>query len=265
MRKIVIAAALIGAFMVAGCSMNGYKGGNWELPDNAVNLACKEDKDQGTMIYECNGRSYSPYGTSAGRIGSDTIRDCLGYTGNDKNTRVYSLSSDPYDNYLMVLNVNGIMEQPVFIRAIDTKNESVFTPDCIKPLGYEEWGSSGAYDKIRTADVGITLNAPDIREIGYEYSVNGRNGGGGSVCNADGSVINKGELFNIGVSETDIKGKAGLDEPFDVSMAFTVTDKDGNVHKVEGTLEHEMMLGSSLMNFEIRTDTNGGYVLFEDK
>ena len=44
-----------------------------------------------------------------------------------------------------------------------------------------------------------------------------------------------------------------------------VTDKDGNVHKVEGIFEHEMMLGSSLNNLEIQSGPDGGYVLSEDK
>ncbi len=265
MRRIVIATAVLGAVMLTGCSMNGYRGGCWELPVNPVSIEEKDDGDKGQVIYEYNGRSYSPYGTLGSRLTDGTVRDCLGYIGNDKNTRIYSLSEDPYDNYLMIVNVDGIMEQPSFVRAIDTKDKSVFTPEYITSLSYEEWSSSGSYDKIRRASIMTICNAEDIKEIGYEFTVNGRNGGGGAVCNADGSVIGKGELVCIEISEPDLNGKVDLDKPFDVSMVFTVTDKDGNVHNVTGSFEKQMMLGSSVNDIEIRSGAPGEYTLFVDK
>jgi len=267
MRKTFIAMTLLGAFALTGCSLSGggKSGDQWKLPQDPVSFEEKYDDELDQVSYEYNGRKYSLYGTQGARLTDDTIRECLGYVGNDKNTRIYTLSEDPYENYLMICNVEGFMEQPTFARATDTKNKAVFTPEYIRSLSYEYWGSSGEYREFREARIELICNVENITDIGYTYDINGKDGGTGDTSYAKGGVIDKGELFTFGITEVDIKDKADPDKPFNVNMSFTVTDKDGNSHKVEGTFEHEMMLGSSLNNLEIRNDPNGGYVLFVDK
>lgn len=48
--------------------------------------------------------------------------------------RIYTLSSDAQHNYLMEYNTAGVMEQPGFLRAGDTKGKEVFTPEFIETI-----------------------------------------------------------------------------------------------------------------------------------
>ena len=80
------------------------------------------------------------YGTLKGNIKEKDIKDCIGYIiedkeiqrivgENDKNNRVYTLTADSDNNYLMVYYiVSEIMNQPSFWRAIDTKGKNIGTP-----------------------------------------------------------------------------------------------------------------------------------------
>ncbi len=255
---------LLCTFIFAGCRMKGYDSGSWALPSNSVSYDKRDGNETDMMYITVGDRSYMPYGTAGKRINEDMIRECLGYTDGDRNARIYTLSNDPYDNYLMLYNVSGIMEQPDFWRASDTMGKSVFTPDFINSLGYDAWASSGGYGELREAKTGLVINADDIVLLSYEYTINGRPGGGGQTGHADGTVIGKGEVFNIGITEVDIRDKADEEAAFDAAIQFSVTDSSGQVHKVDGVYERQRMLGSVLNDLEIRNDPAGGYFLFED-
>ena len=53
--------------------------------------------------------------------------------------RVFPLSADPERNYLVVITVNGFMDQPIFYRALDTAGKDIETPAFVQSLDYGIW------------------------------------------------------------------------------------------------------------------------------
>ena len=258
----LIALVMAGSMLLTGCSFGKQNKDEWNLPENPQNIV-GEENDSSSVCYEVNGRKYSMFGTLKDTFEDGSIRECFGYLDGDRNTRVYALCDDPGDNYLMVCNVVGIMEQPSFFRALDTYNKNVFTPSYIESLGYEEWGSSGLHYEMATTKINLICNAENVVLIDYEFDINGAPGGGGQTGYLSGDEIEKGGLFTIEILELHTDGKTDKDKPFDVAFRFTVTDTDGNVHEVKGVYERTVMLGSTLNSLEIRRN-NEGYYIFED-
>ena len=255
---------LMTALLLSGCSMGINHNDAFDLPSNPQSFKQVYFEDDGETSIEINGRTYSYFGRLEGKISDDSVRECLGYIDNDKDTRIYSLTDDPLDNFLMVKHVGGIMDQPEFLRAKDTIHENILAPYYIKTASYESWGSSGIHYEMASATIGLVCNAEGVYEISYEFLINGESAGIGGVRYASGKTIRKGELFEIDITEIQIEGKADKDKPFTISMIFDVTGTDGKTHKVEGTYIRDMMLGASLNDLEIRYDDNNGYYLFED-
>lgn len=77
--------------------------------------------------------------------GSD-VGECLGYIvqngQKDENSRFFLLNEDTDCNYLVILETEGKMTQPSFMRAIDTQTKEITTPDYIQDLEYEFWKSN---------------------------------------------------------------------------------------------------------------------------
>ncbi len=125
------------------------------LKDNAISFTMGEYKsDIDNTIYgslNYNNRTYIPYGTLKGYIKTKDIKDCIGYIMQDENsssitnledkdTRVYTLTNDKDENFLMVYYIgNSLMNQPDFYRALDTKNKNVEIPNFIDKEDYGYW------------------------------------------------------------------------------------------------------------------------------
>ena len=138
----VLVMTVFGALIIAGCVMRDYPP-VYDLPEDAKSYELIYNEDTGATLIELNGRTYSLFGKLKGAESDDYVMECLGFVGNDKNLRVYSLVDDTSLNYVMVLRINGDTESPDFYRAMDTWNEDILTPSYIEPLGIESWGSAG--------------------------------------------------------------------------------------------------------------------------
>lgn len=144
-KSIYLMIALILILTVSGCTRIRYPG----LQANAIAFTMGEytDINDGDTTYgaiEFEGRTYIPYGTLGEKLSQKDIDSCLGYIVQsdvrDKDVRVFTLSGDPEHNYLMENNVgSGLMNQPMFWRAIDTKGKDITTPDYIESSGYGFW------------------------------------------------------------------------------------------------------------------------------
>lgn len=141
-RKILLVGIFI-AIVLVGCGQSIYP----ELPKNAVAFDMKEitdETDDDTLYgtFEYNGRTYMGYGTLAGTLKDNDIEACLGYLVQDgedsTDYRVYTLSCNTNNDYLMIY-VDGVMNQPDFWRAIDTRGVVIDTPEYIDSLGYVYW------------------------------------------------------------------------------------------------------------------------------
>lgn len=254
---------ICGAVMLSGCSLLDQDKGALVLPPNPQSFEQVYCEDTGSTDIEVNGRNYSYFGTVKESFSNDSIRECLGYVDGDKNMRVYTLYDDPYDNYIMVKYINGIMEQPQFLRATDTLHKDVFTPSYIESLGYEFWGSSGLHYEMPAATVNLVCNCENVKFIDYDILVNGEFAFTGETGYVSHGTVNKGEIFYVEINEFTAGDKADKDHPFNVALTFRVVDGDDNVHEVEGVYEREMMFGATLNSLEIR-EGNGVYYLYED-
>ena len=259
-----ITIMLMTALTISGCSLKTMQNTLPDLPPAPQSYKQVYFEDDGETSIEINGRTYSYFGRLNGKMPDDSVRDCLGYVDNDKDTRIYSLTDDPLDNFIMIRHVGGIMDQPEFLRAKDTIHMNIPAPSYIESSSYESWGSSGIHYEMSSAKIGFICNAENVSEIEYEFLINGESAGIGGVRYANKKEIKKGELFEIDIDEIRVDGKADKDEPFTISVKFDVIGTDGQIKNVEGTYVRDMMLGASLNDLEIRYDETNGYYLFED-
>jgi len=259
MRNIkVLAVILTGALAVSGCSLGVNNKELYALPDAPVSYEQRYEGDD-TLI-TVGGRDYSLFGTVKDKFDPESIRECLGYVDGDENTRLYTLSDDPYDSYIMVRNVNGMMEQPLFYRATDTRCQDIYTPSYIMSGGYEEWESSGLHYEMSTSILNVTCNAGDVMHIYYDYKINGEDAGCGYTGYASHDEIETGDIFSVEINEWNLNGKAEDDEVFDISMTFSVETTDGQMHEVEGSFDGKLMLGATVNRLEI-TSEGDRYIL----
>lgn len=136
----IVASALLLLFL-AGCKFDD------SLPENPIQFHTgtftnPNNADDRYQSIEYNGRTYIPYdGTQKGFLTEKNIGPCLGFVvqdgEEDPNSRVYLLKEDPDANYLMEYYVGGVMENPTFLRAIDTVGQDIQTPSCIEPYTAE--------------------------------------------------------------------------------------------------------------------------------
>ena len=144
-RTVVFAAALT-LFALAGCSDRI----DLSLPDNPIKFHMETfvnpaDSDDSYQSIEYNGRTYIGYGTLKGSIGGDDVGQCLGYIILDgvavKDVRIFLLNADPDANYLYLVQIfpDSFMNQPFFLRAVDTRKKEIDTPQHIESLEYPYW------------------------------------------------------------------------------------------------------------------------------
>ena len=144
-RRILVAFCLAAALVIflPGCG----KRIDTALPEAPIEFHTgtfvnPADPDDTCQSIEYNGRTYIGYGTLKGSI-DDDVGQCLGYIVQDgvpmKDVRVFLLNADIDENYLVQLVSGGIMDQPVFYRALDSRGKIIFTPKYIKGLDYTYW------------------------------------------------------------------------------------------------------------------------------
>ena len=121
---------------------------DYELPENPIEFHTgtfvnPADPDDTYQSIEYNGRTYIGYGTLRNSINGDDVGKCLGYIIQDgivmKDELVFPLNADPDENYLVQLVSGGIMDQPIFFRALDTRGKAIGTPPYIESLDYSFW------------------------------------------------------------------------------------------------------------------------------
>ena len=147
--KLKILLLIILFTSLVGCGMK-YP----ELEDDAIAFETSSytaENDEGYLKIEYQGRIYMPYGTLKGTLKEENLSKCLGYIIEDENisaivnrdskaTRVYSLTEDSENNYLMIYYIEDqVMNQPSFWRAIDSKGKDIKTPNYIESLEYNYW------------------------------------------------------------------------------------------------------------------------------
>ena len=143
-RLLCAAVSTLAIFMLCGCR----SGINYELPDKPEKFSTQTfvsptDKEDSYIVIEYNGRKYIPYGTLKDKLKGKDVGECLGYIvqdgTEDRNTRIYMLTYNENNDYLAEINTEGFMEQPLFLRAEDTKGKNIDTPSYIEDLGYDFW------------------------------------------------------------------------------------------------------------------------------
>lgn len=71
------------------------------------------------------------------------ISACLGYLVQDEtkmeDVRICLLADDAQAGFLVFVTVGGIMNQPLFYRAVDTAGKEISIPPFIEDLGYDFW------------------------------------------------------------------------------------------------------------------------------
>ena len=138
----VVAAFL--PLILAGCG----RGIDYDLPATPVEFHSgtfvnPADPDDACQAIEYNGRTYIWYGTIKNKIGGDDVGKYLGYIVQDgvvmKDSRIFLLNADPDANYLVRISTGGVMEQPDFFRALDSKGKTISTPPYIESLNSSYW------------------------------------------------------------------------------------------------------------------------------
>ncbi len=268
MKELKTAALILcSTILISGCQPHknmGSKNNNFDLPVNPEIFKTVYDSDYKEMTIEVYGRTYVDYGSISDEYKDYSIRDCLGHIEDHESRRVYTLAEDPYDNYILVKNLNSYSGDTRFFRATDTMRQDIFTPQYIEPLGFECWCDSGRHSEQPAATVGLILNADNIKMLSYEYSINGRPAGGCETGHTNGSPYKKGDLIKVYITEYELGDKADKNAPFNLSITFKVTDTNDNVYEVKGSYDRQMMLGAYLVNLSIEDDMTNGYYLKED-
>ena len=258
MRRISqFVAILICSLLLTGCFIQRDRA-KWELPSEPVCFEDRDSEDYDMRVLTVRGRDYMPFGTVKTRVNDSSVRECLGYLNGDKGTRVYTLEEDGLDNYIMIRNVEGIMEQPDFWRAADTMGENIDTPDYIESLGYEEWSTSGIFSDDEDIWIAMDIEADDIESIRIDYDIDGRPAGemetGGSAI----AEIKRGNDHSFFLRVGDSCDRAYMGEPFPISVRFTVTDRMGKVHEADGRFVGNIVLGE-MYRVTLTGDADNGY------
>ena len=263
LRTTLLTLTIITVALASGCSLGNDK--TLDLPEKPRSFEKKTDDSSDSCSITVDGRTYIPFGKPKGKIDNkNSIRECLGYIDNDKNTRVYTLYQDPYDNYLMIKNVDGIMDQVEFWRDLSTRKEDIFTPEYISSFEYEEWIGSDIHYEMKTVDINTTIDMDDAVIISMFFTINGEPGGEIQSGYTNGDPLDKGSIHSFAIDEVNIDGKVEYDEPFDTDIAFVITDKDDNMYEVNGTYSGTVTLGDEI-ELTISGDHENGYSLSSQK
>lgn len=156
MKKIILGILLIGVGVVVLVSIGcGIKYPDLESDAIGFKVSSYIDEndpdDAGYLTIEYNCRTYMPYGTLKGTLKEKDIEKCVGYIiqdensssipdKNNKDTRIYTLTDDEDNNFLMEYYIKtDLMNPQTFYRAIDTKGKDIDIPSYIDDLNYNYW------------------------------------------------------------------------------------------------------------------------------
>ena len=264
MRKIKVTAAILGiALLLSGCGKPDRDKGKYRLPENPVMYTSVYDADSNAMAIEYNGRVYTHFGTSTTAVPDDHVKECIGYLDHREDYRLYTLVEDPECNYLMEVSINSIRGSWRYYRANDTKDMDIQTPSYVESNGFDCWGSSGLHHAIENdtpASIALKVKCRNIKRVNCYVTINGETTFCSEAASESGRLIRKNDFVYMTITKDQL-GDTPLDKPFAMDVTFTVTDRDGNDHPVEGSYTHDMMLGSYLFNIDINSDNAGGYYI----
>lgn len=168
-KSFILSVAAVLLIVLTGC---GDKI-DYSLPDNPqvfmaetyVNPYIPDDE---YLSFEYRDRTYVPFGVLDGKIGATDVDRCLGFITSagekDTNSRVFTLTADPYHNFLVELNADGFMDAPMFYRAIDTYLEDIEIPSYIWDQDYDVWKEYDYEPVEETADEEPEEKAEDDAE-----------------------------------------------------------------------------------------------------
>ncbi len=153
-KKALLLIAFLAVALIAGTFLSERKTLQSQFPLEA-DAVCFWDTGQyqDVVSYEYAGRIYVPYGRRKGGWGKPRSREidrCIGYVEDDaapekqvrdtnaadSEVRMYTLKGDEEHNFLMEYVETGLMDEPTYLRAVDTKGEAagqVGLPDYVEP------------------------------------------------------------------------------------------------------------------------------------
>lgn len=136
----LVIVCIIGGIVVGINKNNKLKA----LPDNPILFKSGElevdDEDTGYRTVEYEGKKFIMYGKikPKGLLGNINYAygKCLGYVDDDKLDRIYALNGESTDEWLIEYYMTGIMEEPVILREITTKNKKEI-PSNVESFDYD--------------------------------------------------------------------------------------------------------------------------------
>ena len=138
----LVIVCIIGGIVVGINKNNKLKA----LPDNPILFKSGElevdDEDTGYRTVEYEEKRFIMYGKIKpnGLLGNINYAygNCLGYVDDEKLDRIYALNGESTDEWLIEYYVTGIMEEPVILKEITTKNIKEI-PSNVESLDYDYW------------------------------------------------------------------------------------------------------------------------------
>ena len=140
-RFIFFSIVLIVSFLLLTGCQNKLE----ELPDRPIVFRAGRlnvDNEDAYATIEYNDKVYIIYGGIKAkgllRDISYAFGDCLGYVEDDESTRIYALADELTDEWLIEYYIDAIMENPVVLREITTKDNQEI-PASVESFEYDYW------------------------------------------------------------------------------------------------------------------------------
>ena len=143
MKKFIAVSILIGCILLGGCSTISQI--DYDITDNSKAITIDDDHvyvnpndpEDGYQIVTIDNRDYILYGTQGKTMTGGMIGECIAYDSEDNADRFYEVVGT--EDYIAEYYVVGEMMQFDFLRAIDTIDKDIDTPEFIDDLGYDIW------------------------------------------------------------------------------------------------------------------------------
>ncbi|MBO6060868.1 MAG: hypothetical protein J6P98_01945 [Clostridia bacterium] len=141
---LIAALALTLSFFV-GCTGEKYPLGEGAAAVEREEYALPDGST--AYLLRINGREYLYYGRLNGTVRASDTGKVLGYVRNeqfpeDDGDRIVELTGA--GDIIMTYYVKGIMEQPEFLRALDTVGRDIVIPGFVEPYEEQAWFWEGS-------------------------------------------------------------------------------------------------------------------------